>query len=582
MAVVKESFISSDILDILLDFNLNKKSCEDKRFINSDLTLNWCKIEELCDPIDDFSYQNCKTVIKYYRRVWKVALWVVSCDNAQNFPEELYSWTHRKDCIEKVLKGGFHESASVEITLILSSIIEYSLGNVFFTVSQKTPPHLLRDVLATKELEEIFGRIPIFFLQILMGTPNGINLRNIVWHGFPTPEECPLYYPCILLLVILSFGKILAEKSLEITPRKLPYNPVQMINENIHMNTSMISLDFLKSSEFISPRHFFFWEEIFRNFSEENYASGIILFLPQFELILRRIYGHINGVDIDAKIGSYYVILDTFMEEKLPEMDKVNEIHKLLNSGCLHLIYDIFIAPKGPKIRDKISHGELSLEEFNDKHLLEKLITLVFEILSSISGFNQCREYRSQFHPNGQLLRDLMTTRRALNEIQNLPEIDFNLKDLEIFFRPPDEVEIVGILQKLTRNTVQCSHNYSTSIRERLEMLESKILRSRRRETLQKCLELMPKIQSFLQNLLQLIWKVFTFLQTFSRDLPESLEVDKLKKFLRKIQKYSENLTHSTQVSSNDWIRGSAAVDAGMEIFTKVTHLMEQTKSGIC
>ncbi|XP_055683142.1 endoplasmic reticulum membrane-associated RNA degradation protein-like [Lutzomyia longipalpis] len=616
----QNSLISKEIQQLFYDSSSNAPYSENVEFINENLTFNWQKIAKLCDPTD-LSYENCKRIIPLYREVWREAeqtlIQRISQKSPTLIPPKQYSWTGRSDFIERILhdfvEGSSSRTSTVEATLVLSSVIEFALGNVFFTVSGKMPPHLLRDVLTMKELDEVFGKEKLFFLQILMGTPNGINLRNIVWHGFPAPQEIPPYYLCVLLMLIFSLGNILIEKNLQVVPRKIPYNPIEMANRDIVLEVPWKCykneeiLNFLRVSDLISMQHIVFWEEILENFHRGNYASGIILILPQFELILRKIYGEVNDVDIMARIGSYYIILDTFMEEFLPGNEKVNQIHEIFCPGTLHLIHDLFMAPKGPRIRDKISHGELSLEEINDRDILDKLITLGLGVLSHIhvikgiqhpmnNLFTFLRDYRSQFHPNGRLLIDLNNIPLKLKEMkcikvpedldfelsfgqQPVPENSLSAEELKIFFRPPEEIEIVGILSKILTNALCAATNFHEGLQERLLMFNAKLLRSKRRETLIKCLKLAPKIYSWLLDLHQMVEKVFLMLQKYSASSEspnEILQDNKLKRLLRKIQKYSENLTQTTQVSTNDWIKSSTAVDRSVEMFGKVIVLLNR------
>ncbi len=42
-----------------------------------------------------------------------------------------------------------------------------------------------------KELEDVFGWTIISISKTLMGSPISLNLRNILWHGFPMLGEIP-------------------------------------------------------------------------------------------------------------------------------------------------------------------------------------------------------------------------------------------------------------------------------------------------------------------------------------------------------------------------------------------------------
>ena len=76
-------------------------------------------------------------------------------------------------------------------------------------------PSLLRDLLMTVELNQCLGAevvgdhvihcavlytpIQMYCLQCLIGPPSGLNLRNLIWHGFPYPGEIPIEW--VILLV---------------------------------------------------------------------------------------------------------------------------------------------------------------------------------------------------------------------------------------------------------------------------------------------------------------------------------------------------------------------------------------------
>lgn len=51
--------------------------------------------------------------------------------------------------------------STLENTLLLTSMMENALGNIFYSLTGKVPPHLMRDLLVTKELENIFGKTSV-------------------------------------------------------------------------------------------------------------------------------------------------------------------------------------------------------------------------------------------------------------------------------------------------------------------------------------------------------------------------------------------------------------------------------------
>lgn len=45
-------------------------------------------------------------------------------------------------------------------------------------------------------------------LKVFIGSPHGLNLRNILWHGFASPREIPPKYVAGKAVFSLSFGAV--------------------------------------------------------------------------------------------------------------------------------------------------------------------------------------------------------------------------------------------------------------------------------------------------------------------------------------------------------------------------------------
>ncbi|POI21201.1 hypothetical protein CIB84_015051 [Bambusicola thoracicus] len=46
-------------------------------------------------------------------------------------------------------------------------------------------------------------------LRIFIGSPYGLNLRNVLWHGFASPQEIPAKYCAMLLFLTAGLGQLL-------------------------------------------------------------------------------------------------------------------------------------------------------------------------------------------------------------------------------------------------------------------------------------------------------------------------------------------------------------------------------------
>lgn len=71
-----------------------------------------------------------------------------------------FEWCTTHDKVE-ILLNKMLESKHVEVLLNLTASLEFALGNVYWTIKKKTPPHLLRDLLETTEVKSTFGEFQV-------------------------------------------------------------------------------------------------------------------------------------------------------------------------------------------------------------------------------------------------------------------------------------------------------------------------------------------------------------------------------------------------------------------------------------
>ena len=114
-------------------------------------------------------------------------------DFKENYGPKL-EWTGCKEnlieCFNLIKRGD--PTDTILSMLLLTSSLEHCLGDVYISFSSDSQcPSLLKDLLATKELEDILGSVAVNLLRVLVGPPSGLNLRNILWHGFAAPSEVP-------------------------------------------------------------------------------------------------------------------------------------------------------------------------------------------------------------------------------------------------------------------------------------------------------------------------------------------------------------------------------------------------------
>lgn len=70
-------------------------------------------------------------------------------------------------------------------------------------MKQTTCPSLLKDLLKSDNLRYYFDDYYLNLLQILIGPPISLNIRNLVWHGFLSIVEAERLNLSKFLLIIL-------------------------------------------------------------------------------------------------------------------------------------------------------------------------------------------------------------------------------------------------------------------------------------------------------------------------------------------------------------------------------------------
>ncbi|KAJ6233366.1 endoplasmic reticulum membrane-associated RNA degradation protein [Anaeramoeba flamelloides] len=87
-------------------------------------------------------------------------------------------------------------------------------------------PNLLIDLLRSELIQKIIGKDGQFLFLVLIGPSIGLNLRNIVWHGFLSPKELPPKITLFLFIILLSFQDLIEQQ------QKIEQEKTKRGNEN--------------------------------------------------------------------------------------------------------------------------------------------------------------------------------------------------------------------------------------------------------------------------------------------------------------------------------------------------------------
>ncbi|XP_062980490.1 endoplasmic reticulum membrane-associated RNA degradation protein isoform X2 [Elgaria multicarinata webbii] len=338
-----------------------------------------------------------------------------------------------------------HATAIALGLMKLTSCLERALGDVFLLLG-KDCPFLLRDLLASQELATIFGQSVMDVLRVFIGSPRGLNLRNILWHGFASPQEIPIKYFSMLLYLTAGLGQLLKDYLLQ-TQSTFIHRPfVSFTNlKELHifpdLNHEMLSLaeELAVKSNIVLRTMLPFWITALTSFRQSRYADCSILLLPQLESGLRLLFTKVNNCPsrlMTAESSSLYTTFDEMLAKQLRN-EEINQLPLVLGESAIEFLWDFLNHQEGPRVRDHLSHGECNLNDFPREiahSVLAFSITLLCRfskddlaaikehaLLEPLMSCANC--YCSQFHPVAQLKKQVLKCIKSINSWSDLPVV---------------------------------------------------------------------------------------------------------------------------------------------------------------
>ena len=490
---------------------------------------------------------------------------------------------HYHYCYSQLLEdiNNNNNDHSLECLLILTPLIERSLGNVLMSSgSVRTVPALLRDLLLEPVLEQVLGSSCVMVMRLLMGSPRTLNIRNIVWHGFVFPGEISNIFVTVLILIIPTIGDKL--KNLTVKPRPFIHDwkvdSFQIIDfptiEDLQCSASQSKLFFRENLPVLTT--------IQEHMIRENYGLVIILLLPLIESTLRRLFVEVNQCPermLTAENDQFYTTF-TEMLARHTEDETDNKLIDKLGESCVEMLYDWLILPPGPRLRDKVGHGELELllrhddhdgddyDHTRDSHVMASHLIAIFSVLiqhvDDDSSYSESRlfkkyfgDYTSKFHQTT-LLKNLL-----LENLKQIRLIDQHIVDGDddddedclaeellkhknkTLFRPKEEYEILNFMTKIANTVLKTVVNTIENVESKKQLLMKKELRSRQRVTYQRMMSTLPNLKKTLINLTK--WSL-RILQSLG-DISTQIQIKKLKQIL----KNCENLSSNVSIDKNKW-----------------------------
>ncbi|NXP29000.1 EMARD protein, partial [Scytalopus superciliaris] len=440
-AICKLGFEKKQTYDINNILSGNGEVCwqavtEHVCYLESDQSVDYIKSIRSLGPV-------CESVNLHFKSLTK-----------EQFVIQYASWFHWTNCTEVFLEVfdvlQYTQTTEVALGLMkLTSCLERALGDVYLLKSNDCP-FLLRDLLASEQLAVVFGQSVMNVMKIFIGSPYGLNLRNVLWHGFASPQEIPAKYCAMLLFLTAGLGQLLQTYLLQ-TKCILVHRPyVIFINleeldvfPDLNDETLSIAEELVKLSSFVLKTMLPFWIAALTAFKQSRYADSVILLLPQLEAGLRLLFTTTNKCPnrlLTAESSAFYTTFDEMLAKHL-DNEEVNQLPVVLEEPAMasEFLWDFLNHQEGPRIRDRLSHGEINLEEF-PREVANQIVAFAITLLCRFSDedmfslkehmaikplMNCASCYQSRFHPISRLKQQVLKCTKSIHlwfELPTVPE----------------------------------------------------------------------------------------------------------------------------------------------------------------
>ncbi|XP_026277548.1 endoplasmic reticulum membrane-associated RNA degradation protein-like isoform X2 [Frankliniella occidentalis] len=600
------SFLSPSIKFILVDAREDLTYSEANNFVTPCLTFNWDYILLYSGLSADMDFH------EHNHSIWK-KFWSIFIDSGRKLQEcrsppiHFWQWTN---CVEEIqscyiqLQSDKSLIIPLKSALFLTSIFENA---VFQQCTNSNVPFLLKDLLKSVELLSVFGKFPMFMAKALLGTPLAFNIRNVCWHGFPAPEEVHFDISAALVVLITSIGEILCDSNKITTFSLRPRMDAVTWATFLPLLTStgfpnlLEHIDdvreVIQKSHFIPKTHLLYWINAFDLLCNGKHGECLMLLLPALEHTLRCVFCSVNcclNRVLVAEQHSLYTTMDEILDQhfvKSEGLREENQLILLLGQNILEMLMDILHSFGGPRIRDKLSHGECCISQIPSvvcNHVfcvaltvllklgppqnidLEKLLTDVEEnftpkfhsvsllksqtatVLEKVKALNL--DLRLFGGTRSTLTDSVLKLKLALlnHSISQVScpgdivdHIDLLLnKPVRTLYRTKTDMSMIGSLRKIISAVEKTCDNCSNTLKSSQQYLSQHMLRSRQRATFSRFLEFVPSLQIIFNSiLLMVMFQLHTS--------PEIFAHPKLMKYL---QQYSENIASLSNQGKNRWV----------------------------
>jgi hypothetical protein len=313
--------------------------------------------------------------------------------------------------------AAFKAGESLCCALLATVVLERALGNLFVCLEPGArPPPLFRDMMEHPAMQRMGG--PAWaLLRALMGHPSGLNLRNILWHGFlgtVAPE-----WLALLMVLAASLSSLLVRFP---GYRRLPPPPLafRAILRGSAPPPPRYGVSSLELPARLEQR----LREAFAQHAAGRRLESLALLFASLEHALRIVYCRENQcpqLQLTADSVTLYTTMETFIRATVSELNPVqpNRRVALLGKGPLLALMDLMFLPAGPRLRDRLSHGQLDAAA-----VPPELLDLAFVVAAGVLRADCACEafvaaYSSRTHPKVLARRQLERAVLSLTDLND-------------------------------------------------------------------------------------------------------------------------------------------------------------------
>ncbi|XP_024600650.1 endoplasmic reticulum membrane-associated RNA degradation protein isoform X13 [Neophocaena asiaeorientalis asiaeorientalis] len=486
-----------------------------------------------------------------------------------------FQWTGVPELFPEMFDAlGSLQSLAISLSLMkLTSCLERALADVYLLIGKECP-FLLRDLIASEELSQVFGQSVMDVLKVFVGSPCGLNLRNVLWHGFAAPEEIPPKYCSMMILLTAGLGQLL-KGYLQQTKFTLAHRPFITLTSledlivfpDVTYEVLSVLEEVMKKSTFIIKIMLPYWEVALLNFKSHRFADCAILLLVQLETGLRKVFATVNKCPkrlLTAESTALYTTFDEILAKHLND-GKINQLPLFLGEPAM----------EKAAVRALVSVAEAYGTRCHPVSQLKKQVLNcersigVWPLLPLPEGSEreaQRSEGNSEINACHSLITEIVAelchhvpeTHRVPHDSEHLPPEKWPqlLRELcsipvRTLFCPRAVLEVLAVLRKIGAHCHRVCDQVAACAELRRRQWEDRSLRSRQRRNYLRLVHSIKLLSPVLYLILLLVALELVNIHVVLGK--NTSEYQQYLRFLKSVLQYTENLAAYTSQDKNKW-----------------------------